>query len=240
MPTTPRSLAKLAGVLYLIPMFLGPFSMMYVPSVTVVRGDAAATAARMVASEGLVRWGVLSDAVIVLSEVALTAVLFTLFAPAGRTLARTAVFARLAMTVAQAVNLLPLLAALHILGAPRSLSALDLAQRQSLALFAIELHGLGVHVWEALFGLHCAALAVLIYRSGYFPKALGALMALAAFGYTLNGLGNLALPGGAAVYAAVVGIAAVVGEVPFVLWLVVKGAREERWRERAAENATAA
>jgi hypothetical protein len=167
-------------------------------------------------------------------------VLFTLLAPAGRTLARAAVFARLAMTVVQAVNLLPVLAALHFLRAPRSLGALDLAQRQSLALFAVELHGLGVHVWEALFGLHCATLAVLIYRSGYFPKALGALMALASFGYTLNGLGNFAWPQGAHVYAAVVGLTALVGEVPFVLWLVVKGADEDRWRARLAESAAAA
>jgi hypothetical protein len=39
--SAPRTYARIAGLLYLIPMFCGPFSMMYVPSAVVVPGDAA-------------------------------------------------------------------------------------------------------------------------------------------------------------------------------------------------------
>src|SRR4051794_39438282 len=112
---TPRATARMAGLLYLIPMFCGPFSMMYVPSAIIVPGDASATASRLLASESLFRLGMLSDAAIILSEVALTALLYVLLRPAGRALALTATFARLAMTVLQGVNLLPHLAALQLL-----------------------------------------------------------------------------------------------------------------------------
>lgn len=229
--------ARLAGLLYLVPMLCGPFSMMYVPATIVVPGDATATAANLVASEGLLRLGMLSDAAIVVSEVALTAVLYFLLRPAGRTLALAATFARLAMTVLQAVNLLPHLAALQLVGGAGYLAAIDAGQRHALALLALHVHDVGVHVWEILFGLHCLLLGVLVFRSGCFPRAFGVLLGLAAFGYALNGLGNLATPDHAPSFAAIVGVAALVGEVPFVLWLLIKGVDAARWQQADRRSA---
>lgn len=223
--------ARLAGLLYLVPMFCGPFSMMYVPSTIVVPGDATATAANLVASEGLFRLGMLSDSAIVVAEVVLTAMLYVLLRPAGRTLALAATFARLGMTVLQAVNLLPQLAALQLVGGAAYLAAFDVGQRHALALLSLHVHDVGVHVWEIFFGLHCLLLGVLIFRSGFFPRTFGVLMGIAAFGYALNGLGNLVAPGSAPVFAAIVGIAALVGEVPFVLWLLIKGVDASRWQD---------
>jgi hypothetical protein len=227
--------ARTAGLLYLVPLLCGPFSMMYVPSVVLVPGDATASAGRLMASQSLFRLGLLSDSAIFLSEVALSAVLYVLLHPAGRALALTATFARLAMAVVQAVNLFPQLAALQLLGGARYLSAFDAGQTQALALGALDLHALGVHVWELFFALHCLVVGVLVFRSGYFPRALGVLMWIAGLGYALNGLGNLVAPGGAQVFAAIVGVGAVVGEIPFILWLLLKGVDAKRWQERASK-----
>jgi hypothetical protein len=87
-----------------------------------------------------------------------------------------------------------------------------------------------VHVWELFFALHCVTLGVLVFRSGFLPRALGPLVALAGLGYGANGLGHLLAPGAAAVLASVVGLTAVAGEVPLVLWLVFKGVDEARWQ----------
>lgn len=222
--------ARLAGLLYLVPMFLGPFSMMYVPSTIVVAGDAAATAANLLASERLFRLGMLSDAGIVLSEVALTAVLYFLLRPAGRTLALTATLARLTMTVLQAGNLVPQVVAITLVTGEEP-SGFDVDQVRSLALLALRAHDLGVHVWEILFALHCLLVGVLVFRSGFLPRALGVLMAIASLGYGLNGVGNLLAPGSAPIFAAIVGVTALTGEVPLVLWLLVKGVDEARWRD---------
>ena len=213
---------RIAGLLYLIPMFCGPFSMMYVPSATMVPGDAAATAGKLLASESLFRLGMLSDSAIFLSEVGLTAVLYVLLKPAGRTLALAATFARLAMVVLQGVNLLPLLAALQLLEGTAYRTAFGASELQALALLMLDLHALGAHVWGIFFGLHCALVGILVFRSGYFPRALGVLMALAGAGYLVDGLGNLAFPRGAPAFTALVGIGALVGEVPFVFWLIFK------------------
>jgi Domain of unknown function (DUF4386) len=225
MKTSPcLTAARTAGLLYLIPLLCGPFSMMFVPSAIVVPGDAAATAAKLLASESLFRMGMLSDAAIFISEVGLTAVLYILLRPAGRTLALAATFARMAMVVLQGVNLLPHLAALQLLSGGAYRTAFGTTELQALALLMLDFHAQGVFVWEIFFGLHCALLGVLLFRSGYFPRALGVLMALAAVGYLANGLGNLVLPRGASFFAVLVGICALVGEVPFVLWLLFRRA----------------
>jgi hypothetical protein len=203
---------RAAGLLYLLPMFLGPFSMLFIPSRVLVAGDPTATLEHLRAAEGLFRLGLASDLVIVLSEVALTAVLFVLFEPVSRVLALTAAFARLVMTALQGANLL-----LH-LGALEAAARGDAPHTLSL----LEVHGQGVHGWETVFALHCLVLAVLVLRSGVVPRAFGPLLALAGGGYLLNGLGALLVPAAAPLFAGVVGLTALVGEVPFVFWLVLR------------------
>lgn len=232
----PRRYARVAGLLYLVPLLCGPFSMMYVPSVIVVPGDESATAGRLLAHEWVFRAGLLSDAAVFLSEVALTAVLYVLLRPAGKALALSAAFARLSMAVVQGVNLFPQLAALQLVHAGHALPAFDSGQLQALALGALNLHALGVHVWELFFALHCALVGALVFRSGFFPRTLGVLMGIASLGYLLNGAGNLVAPAGAAIFGAIVGVGALVGEIPFLGWLLFKGVDAERWRARASES----
>ncbi len=212
-----KTTARLAGLLYLVPMLLAPFSMMYVPSVIVVAGDAAATAQNLASSTSLFRLGIAADVLVVLSEIALTAVLYVVLAPAGRALALTATFARLAMTVLQAVNVLVLLVVLQL---------------PSSSLLLMNVHEQCVHVWELLFGLHCLTVGALVFRSGYFPRVFGGLMALAGLGYFLNGMGNVLAPEHAPLFASLVGVAAMVGEVPFVFWLLFRGLDDARYGAR--------
>ena len=235
-PSSPTTTARVAGLLYLLVALVAPFSMMYVPSVILVPGDAMATASHLVASESLFRLGLLGDASVVLLEVVLTAVLYAVLRPAGRTLALVATFARLGMTVVQGVNLIPSLAALELMSGAPYLSGLDAGQAEALALFALQLHAQSVHVWEVFFGLHCFIVAALVFRSGYFPRVFGPLMALAALAYSANGVGNLLVPESAPMLASFVGIAAIAGELPFVFWLLIKGVDEKRWHAAEASS----
>lgn len=236
MTSAPVTHARLAGLLYLIPMFCAPFSMVYVPSVVIAPGDASATAAKLMAAEPLFRLGLLCDSAVFLSEVALTAVLYVLLRPAGRTLALTATLARLAMTVIQAANLFPHLAALHLLGSAGLRAAFSAGEAEALALLMLEVHGLGVHVWELFFGLHCILLGALVFRSGYFPRVLGVLLGVASVAYASNAIGHLLAPRSAPALAAIVAVAAIVGEVPFVLWLLFKGVDAGGWRAAAERS----
>jgi hypothetical protein len=59
--------AKTVGILTLL---IAPFSMLYLPSVLIVPGDASKTAQNILASEGLFRLGMIGDAIIFLLEIA--------------------------------------------------------------------------------------------------------------------------------------------------------------------------
>lgn len=212
------ALARRAGALYLIPTLLAPFALLYVPSRLVAPGDAAATFERLARHAGLLRLGLVAEAAVVLAELALTATLFALFRGASPVLARGAAYARLATATLQAVAILPALAALALVDGRAP--SLDPAQARALALLALEVRAAFVHVWELPFALHCALLGAVIVRSGRAPRAIGGLLALAAAGYALSGVGALVDPAGAPARAGLVALAAIVGEVPLVLALL--------------------
>lgn len=227
-PQPPNPRARWAGALALVLVFVGPFSMMYVPTTLVVPGDAAATAARIVAAEGLFRAGILGDTVVILTEVLLIGLLYALFERVNATLSFTAAMARLAMTVVQAANVTNSLAVLLLLGGAGYLGAIPPAHLHALVLLLLNVHAQVVHVWETLFALHCLLLGVLIHRAGFVPRSLGSLMGMAGIGYLANGLGNLLFPESRELLAPIVALTSIFGELPFFLWLLLKGVDSNR------------
>lgn len=206
--------ARMAGVLYLALAVLGPFSIMYVPSQILVPGDGAASMAHVLERQGLFRAGMVVDALVVLVELVLTALLYRLFEPVQRTLSTMAAFARLSMTVLQGANL------------GISLVTLRLAENghPGLVLVSMLAHADVVLVWQACFGLHCVLLGILVHRSGFFPKALGMLLLLASAGYLSDSFGRFASPAYGDHFGWFVAPSALVGELSFTLWLLLKGA----------------
>ena len=98
----------------------------------------------------------------------------------------------------------------------------------------MNIHEQTVHIWEVFFALHCVLLGYLIFRSGFVPKVLGLLMILAALGYLANSFGNLVHPQSKAFLASVVAVTAIIGELPFFLWLLIKAVDAEAWQKLAA------
>lgn len=218
------AMARLAGLLFLALAILGPFSILYVPSQVLVPNDAAATVANVLAKEGLFRAGMVVDTLICFTEIAVTVLLYRLFEPVNRTLSMMSASARLVMTVLQAGNL-----ALHVV-----VLRLAAGTQPDLVLALLNAHGDFVLIWQAVFALHCALLAYLVFRSGYFPRALGVLLLLAAAGYLSDSLGRFLMPGYGLQWGWVVAVTAILGEVSFMLWLLIMGVRRPTAVARAA------
>jgi hypothetical protein len=235
--TSPLVYARIAGLLLLIVAILGPFSILYVPSTLFVPGDATATANNIGASEGLFRLGIVSDSLVFLIEVVLSALLYVLLRPVSRALSMGAAFARLAMAIVQGINLLPYFIALLLVSGAGYLTAFKPAQLDALALLFLNAHQYGVYIWQMFFGLSLAVLGYLIFKSGYFPRILGILMVVGALGYLLDAYGNILFHNYGETFGWVVGVTAVCGELPFFLWLVIKGVNVQRYNERAQQPA---
>jgi len=231
--TSPLVYARVAGVLILIILVVGPFSLIYVPSTLIVPGDATATADNIRASEWLFRLGIVSQSVVFLTEIVLTVLLYVLLRPVSRTLSLVAAFARLAMAVIQGINLLPYFVALLLLSGAGYLTAFEPDQLDALALLFLDAHQYGDYIWQVFFGLHLFVLGYLIFKSGYFPRILGVLVIVGSLGYLTDSFGNFLYPNYDEIFGWVVGVTAVIGELPFFLWLLIKGVNVQRYNERA-------
>lgn len=228
-----RRLTTAAGVLYLAIFVLYPLSTM-VRAVLVVPGDAAATAANIRGSEALFRWGMAGEATVFLVEIALAAVLYTLLRPVSRTLSLAASLARVSEAVVMAAgNLVTSILALVALGGAGYLAAFEPGQVDALALLFQEANGYIVLVWGFFFALSLILTGWLVYRSGFLPRLPGALLVVAGAGYLAQSCGTIVAPGLTEVWAALVVVLAVPGELAFALWLLVKGVDQDAWAAAA-------
>jgi hypothetical protein len=86
-------------------------------------------------------------------------------------------------------------------------------------------HPAGMDVGLVCFGLSCLATAYLVYNSGFLPKQMAVLCAVAGLAW----LTFISRPLSQAIYPYNLAVAAM-GQIAFALWLAVAGARQPRDR----------
>ncbi len=222
---TLKTTARIAGLLILVTVVLAPFSMLYVPSTLIVPGDPTATANNIIFSASMFRLAMASDAVIFLIEIALCALIYALVRPVNKTLALIAVFARLAMTIIQGLNLLNHFVVVLLLSGSGSVAALAPPQLHALVSLFLGAHEAGVLLWGMSFGLHLLLLGYLVYRSGYLPKVIGGLLVFVGLVYLAQSFGNILMPEAKAVFTAMGSLAFL--EIVFPVWLLIKGVKDQ-------------
>lgn len=234
MPATQaRRLARVAGVLYLAIIVLGVWSEGVVRSGIVVAGSPSETAANVLAATTRFRMSLVADSVMVLCDVALAVLLFVLLRPVSNVLAMTAAAFRLTQAAVLGTNLLNQHVAIQLASAPGATSGLDSATRDSLVLTFAEAQGYGYDIGLLFFGINCVLTGVLVYRSGFLPRSIGALVAASGPVYLVGSYLSLLAPDAASAFDVAYALP-LVAELSFCLWLLIKGIDAERWDARAA------
>lgn len=82
------------------------------------------------------------------------------------------------------------------------------------------------------FGFYCLLLGFLIYRSSFFPRVIGGLMALAGLALLTNAITALVSPDLAHSLSRITTAFDGIGEISLTLWLLVFGVNVPRWQER--------
>ena len=224
-----KKTARLAGLLYLASSIPGVFALLYVPEKLVVRGDAAATADRIRASGTLLRMGIGAEVLSFTLFIFVALVLYRLFKPVSAGPALWMVVLILLSTPISFLGIVNEVAALKLVGAAGGvdfLSALDAHQRDALAYLFLSLHGQGFLVAQVFWGLWLFPLALLIYKSRFLPRFLGVWLALAGFAWIILSLTSTLWP----LYQDKVNSylqPAIIGEIVFMLWLLIKGANPQ-------------
>src|SRR3954470_13842493 len=144
--------ARLAGLLYLALAALSAFGLVYVPSMLIVPGDAAATANNIVTSESLFRLGFVSDLVAFTVNIFVALLLYKLLKPVNRGIASLMVILILMGLAIGMLNELNQFAALLILGSDH-LTAFTAAQSQALASLFLDLYEHGFTIAHIFWGL---------------------------------------------------------------------------------------
>ncbi|HEY8022771.1 MAG TPA: DUF4386 domain-containing protein [Thermoanaerobaculia bacterium] len=231
---SPRALARIGGLLYLIIIVLGSFDEAFVRGRIIVSGNAAATAANIRSMESLWRFGIAAEFLLLICAVSLTLIFFVLLRPVSRDLALLAVFFNLVSVAIEASVQMYLLAALFPLGKAEYLKAFAPEQLYAMASLAVRSHGYGFGVALIFFGCVCLVLGYLIFRSGFLPKTVGVLMQLAGVSYLINSFALLLAPDLANRLFPAILLPALVGEASLCLWLLVKGVDVETWNAQAS------
>ncbi|HVT57987.1 MAG TPA: DUF4386 domain-containing protein [Thermoanaerobaculia bacterium] len=219
--------ARIAGFIYLLLVFAGPVRLMYIPSTLFVHGNATATSNNIAAHEALFRFGIASDLFCGTILIFLVLALYRLFKGVDQSLAVLMVILGGVLPAAiDFFNVLNDAAALILVRGADFLSVFDKPQRDALAMLFLRLHDQEIVAAEISWGLWLFPLALLVYRSRFLPRFLGVWLIINAFGYLATSFTGLLLPQ----YEDTVGnivFPALFGEVAFVLWLLIKGAKAQ-------------
>jgi Domain of unknown function (DUF4386) len=217
--------ARVAGVLYLLNGMTGAFSIVYVPRTLIVPGNATATANNILASEMLFRAGIVFELICAVIFICLARALNGLLSSLDKKYASLMVNLVLVSVPISFLNVLNELAALMVLRGASFPSGFEKQQRDTLAMLFIELHSQGLVVVFIFAGLWLLPLGILVMRSGFLPRILGILLIAACFGYLTGSFTSLLLPRFATVVNRFTIIAGAAGELPMMMWLLVRGAK---------------
>lgn len=220
--------------MYLAIIALGLFGESYVRGSLVVGGDSAATASHVLGASSLWRAGIGADLLMHMLDVPLIVFFYLLLRPIDRPLALLATGFNIVQTCVLVANKLTLVGALMLLASRAS--AAGSIDGPALASLAIGLHGYGFGIGLIFFGAACLVRARLILASGYVPRTLGVLLALAGIAYLVNSFALLLAPSVADLLFPAVLVPAFVGEFALATWLLLTNPRvlQQRVAARAA------
>ena len=236
---TPRVYARIAGVLYLITIVLGAMEEMAIRSRIVVPGDGLATAANLKSMEWLWRLGIASEMVLAIITIVVALILYALLKPVSKDLALLMTFFGLTAVAVETAYALHLVEALFPLGNAAYLKAFTPEQIGALVSLQIRAHSIGFGIALLLFGPFFLVAGYLVFKSGYFPKALGLLYLLPGLSYMTSSFLLILAPAFASRYYFAIAGPAIIGEGALTVWLLVKGVGVTRWEDLARRGAGA-
>jgi len=216
--------ARIAGAVYLSMCFIAPFSLLYIPSKLIVRGNADATANNILTHETLFRLGIVGELFGMVIFILLGLALYRLLNGVNRIWALTMLALVLVSVAVGFLNVLNNVAALNLFRGGEFLAAFEKPQRDALAYLFIRLHSEGELMNEIFWGLWLFPFGLLVYRSGFLPRFLGVWLMINCFAYVVLSLIALLFP---PYYSAAFRWAQPVlfGELAIMLWLLIKGAK---------------
>jgi len=216
--------ARIAGGIYLLMVLTAPFSLIYVPSKLIVRGNALATADNILAHETMFRLSIFGDLIGHVIFICLAVALYRLLSNVNKAWAILMVSFVLVSAAVGFLNALNNIAAVILFRGGEFLDVIDKTQRDALGMLFVRLHSQGEFISEIFWGVWLFPFGLLVYRSGFLPRLLGVWLIVACFAWIALSITALFFPshyGAAFTWLQ----PAFFAEMAIMLWLLIRGAK---------------
>lgn len=218
-------LSRIAGMLYLIVIITGLFSLMYVPKNLFVYGNALETAQNISQKTGMFRISLASSVICYLAFTFLVIFLYQILRTVDIFVARVMMILALISVPVSFYNLINKYAILDLIKDNTS----DLAQKSEKIMELLNNYDNGIFILTIFWGLWLLPFGFLIFRSGFYPKIIGVLLMVGCFGYLINFFGNTLFVDYQSVgVLQYLKLLPTVGEFSICFWLLVVGARKTK------------
>jgi hypothetical protein len=212
-----RRAALIAGLGYLLtPTVYAEFNVW--PKL-VIPGNIGQTVLNISAHQSLFAAAILCYLVSFLLDVVIAWALFYLLAPVNRALSLLAAWFRLVYAAVGAVASLHLFNVLRLLQDPGYAAAFGLRPFQAQAKFLLDAFHWDWSISLIIFGIHLVLLGVLIFRSTYIPRLIGALLVIDGLAWLVSSLQPYLYPNAHLGWV----FFAYFGELVWMLWLLIRG-----------------
>ena len=218
---TLRRAALIAGFGILIAVMTAPFAEFYINPRLIVPGDIEQTAQNILANQGLFLGGIFCFLITFISDVVIAWALYVLLRPVNKSVSLLTAWFRLVYTLMALFALLNHVTVLRLLNTPDYLTLFGSDQLHAQVKLLLNSFGYEWGIGAVVFGIHLGMLGYLVYRSGYIPKILGILLAIAGLGYLIDNLRPYLFPNADLGFL----IITFFGELIFMLWLLIRGSK---------------
>ena len=223
-----KRLARIAGFLYLLNGIFSGFSFGYVLTKVYIPGQAAITAANVVANAGLVRAGIVADLFQGTEWVFLAMALYLLLRHVQENAARAMVVLVAVGAAIVCLNDVFEYVAVRVATDGAYAAAFGTAGSSALVLLLLDLQHYGFLIAQIFFGLWLVPLGYLAYKSAMFPKVLGIMLIVGGACYLVGMLAVFLVPDSGEKINTLVTIPSAIAEISMLGYLLVQGVKTPR------------
>jgi hypothetical protein len=227
---TPHPHAGTAGAFYLLTIILGTAAFVLYGKV-VVSGNPQATAANLLLHPAAFRASAVCNLLAGICYIVVTALFYFLFKPVSRSASLTAAFLSLIGSGMGAVSCASQLIPLSLLRTVPYTDVFRPEELNGLVLLFLRVSAIAYEISLVFFGFYCLLIGYLIFRSGFLPKVIGVLMALAGAGWLTN-----LWPPLSQYLSYMTMLTGLAGEGSLTVWLLLKGVNETRWLQSVSRH----
>ncbi len=221
---SPKTTARLAGLLYVLVALLTPFIMFYAPSQLFVPGDASATVDRIAERQNLFVATIIVGIVSEFLFVSVILLLYRLLKSVDDVLAGLMLLSIMLQVPLAFLGIANEVATLQFIRGGEFLQVFDEQQRDALIIFLMYVDRQGVLVSQVFWGVWLLPLGALVFRSKMIPRFLGIWLVLNGLAYIALSAIGLARPELRA-NAFSLATPLMFGELALALWLLIMGVK---------------